>query len=90
VIGTAIALDFNSFGFPYFGVKLARRLTIVGPSEPVPRRVDWIVAAPELAPKACPGDWEPRRIGRFGWTVWERAAESACASPIRLRARPPA
>jgi hypothetical protein len=76
-----IALVPNSFGFPYFGRNLERRLTIVDEGDTVPEDVDWLVAAPGRSFRACRSAWRRERLGSFGWSVWRRTgADEPCGN----------
>jgi hypothetical protein len=70
-----IALVPNSFGFPYFGRNLGRRLNIVDEGDSVPDNVTWLVAAPSRSFRACRSAWRRERLGSFGWSVWRRVGD---------------
>ena len=85
-----IALVGNSFGFPYFGPHLTRHVVVVDEGDTIPTTITWLVTSPGKAPLGCPAAWMPRRIGPFGWGVWERTGpDSRCAAPTALVAPRP-
>jgi hypothetical protein len=80
-----IALVGNSFGFPYFGPHLTRRVIVVDEHDTIPAAITWLVTSPGKAPLGCPAAWAARRIGSFGWGVWERTGpDSRCDAPTEL------
>ena len=79
----ALALRANDFLFPYFGSRLRRTVELVDADERVPPGADWLVAAPEHGPLACPDSWRLAYVAGE-WRVWQRGAPDRCeqSSPI--------
>jgi hypothetical protein len=85
-----IALVGNSFGLPYFGPHLTRNVVVVDEGDTIPTAITWLVTSPGKAPLGCPAAWVARRMGPFGWNVWERnGPDSRCAAPTALVASRP-
>lgn len=80
-----IALQGNSFGFPYFGPRLTRRVVVVDEGDTIPGSITWLVTAPGRAPLGCPVAWRAARVGPFGWGVWQRTGpDSRCVTRTEL------
>ena len=75
----AVAVQMNDFIFPYFGGGLRRHVDLVGLDERAPSTADWLVAAPETSPVACPGAWRLAASYEAGWRLYERTASDRCA-----------
>ena len=75
----ALSLRGNDFLYPYFGPRLSRTVELVDEDEVVPPEADWLVAAPERRPLACPDAW---RIAFLAgdWRVLQRGEPDRCAS----------
>ena len=69
--------DQNDFGFPYFGPRLQRHVTIVDEGDVVPPETDWLVAAPGRTLGTCADAWQVVHR-RQGWRVLRRASEAPC------------
>jgi hypothetical protein len=76
----------NDLLAPYFGRDLTRRISLVRDGGVVPPSSGWVVAAPGVRPKVCPGDWRVRlRVGHSqGWLIAQRVGAAVC-TPTRLR-----
>jgi len=80
-----IALQGNSFGFPYFGPRLTRHVVVVDEGDTIPGSIMWLVTAPGRAPLGCPAAWRAARMGPFGWGVWQRRGpDSRCITRTEL------
>jgi hypothetical protein len=79
-----IALEENSYAFPYFGQRLAREVSIVDEGDVVRPEVEWLVVAPSRSATACVGAWALARRGGQGWQVWRRVTPDACRRPAPL------
>jgi len=80
-----IALQGNSFGFPYFGPRLTRHVVVVDEGDTIPGSITWLVTAPGRAPLGCPVAWRAARVGPFGWGVWQRTGpDSRCVTRTEL------
>lgn len=69
----ALAPRGNEFVSPYFGDRLSRHVDLVLNGQPVVGRPDWLVTAPGVRPRVCPGAWRDRLRTRSGWLVSQRA-----------------
>ena len=72
-----LALEENDFGFPYFGPKLTRFVTIVDVGDSLSDSIQWLVAAPGRRLDGCVPAWRRERRGPGGWEVWRRVATNA-------------
>lgn len=80
-----VALQGNSFGFPYFGPRLTRHVVVVDKGDTVPDSIGWLVTAPGTTPLGCPAAWRAARRGPFGWGVWQRTGlGSRCTTRTEL------
>ena len=79
----ALALRSNDFLFPYFGPALRRKVDLLDPADRPPGDAEWLLAAPERAPLACPESWRLAHTSGK-WRVWARTAPDRCerAEPI--------
>jgi hypothetical protein len=76
----ALALRSNDFLFPYFGQRLRRTVELLDEDEVVSVDAEWLVAAPERRPLACPESWRLVHAPTE-WRVWQRAQPDRCESP---------
>jgi hypothetical protein len=80
-----IALQGNSFGFPYFGPRLTRHVVVVDEGDTIPGAITWLFTAPGRTPLGCPAAWRAARVGPFGWGVWQRTGpDSRCVARTEL------
>ena len=84
-----VAVWGNDFRFPYFGPKLTRTVWMLRTGRPIPREVEWLVAAPETTPLGCADAWRRAVSDPSGWRVYRRIGRDTCATPAPLRSIDP-
>jgi hypothetical protein len=82
----AVGVVSNAVLSPYFGPDLKRRVLLLAGDGRVAPRAQWLLAAPEVRPVGCPGEW--RVVATPGeWILARRAGRAPCPQPPARVAR---
>jgi hypothetical protein len=82
----AVGVVSNAVLSPYFGPDLKRRVLLLAGDGRVAPRAQWLLAAPEVRPVGCPGEW--RVVATPGeWILARREGRAPCPEPRALVAR---